>query len=89
MIQVEEIMEENKVTETTLENMELEAHDEVNKETEEMPADDKTLKMDKVTEKVTENMEFKNVENKKQLRYRMKNQKKYLQLWKKVMEIKN
>jgi len=39
-----------------------------------MPADDKTLNMDKATEKVTENMVFENVENKKQLRYIMKHQ---------------
>ena len=32
--------------------MELEAHDEVNKETEEMPADDKTLEMDEATKKI-------------------------------------
>ncbi len=89
MNQVQEIMEQDKVMETTLQNMELEACDEVNKETEDMPADDKTLEMDKATEKVTENMVFENVENKKQLRYIMKNQMRYLWLWKEVMEIKN
>jgi len=49
--------------ETTLQNMELEACDEVNKETEDMPADDKTLEMDEATEKVKDNMVFENVEN--------------------------
>jgi len=65
MNQVQDIMEQDKVTETTLQNMELEAHDEVNKETEEMPADDKTLEMDEATKKATENMVFKNVEHNK------------------------
>ncbi len=45
MNQVQEVMEQDKVLETALQNMELEACDEVNKETEEMPADDKTLEM--------------------------------------------
>jgi len=64
MNQVQEVMEKEKVMEAPLQKMDLEAHDEVNNETEEMPADDNALEIDKATEKITKNKVFKNVENK-------------------------
>jgi len=83
MPQVEEIIEEDKVTEALSENMELETCDDENKETEEMPADEKILKMDKVT---TEKMELENVENKISTEIQNEETEKMSPVRKKIME---